>query len=148
MRPAQRDLAFLALRHGVAVLVHQQEFLMLGGRADGAVLLGVMPVAADPAAFGAAEELQQIDAVGFLELLPALVGMPAEKVISYFLIQSKNRLCEKRRAICRVQPVSSHGISDRPCGEFHPNERYSSVLSSSVRPSWSMVERPNDQCAR
>ena len=73
------------------------------------------------------------------------VGTPAEKVMPWSRIHSKNRLWEKRLAMCMVRPFSRKGIRLSTCAEFQPNERYSSVRSSSVRPRNSSVERPLSQ---
>ena len=85
--------------------------------------------------------------VGSLSSMLTTVGTPAAKVSSCFLIQSKNRLREKRRAMNMERPVTIHGIRLRTCAEFQPKERYSSVRSSAVSPRKSMVLRPLSQYA-
>lgn len=74
LRPADRHLAFHARRTAAAVAVDDLEFLVHRRQADGAHPPLVVPVAADPARFRHAVELQQRDAVHLLELLPLVGG--------------------------------------------------------------------------
>ena len=107
-------------------------------------------------ASGAVEELMSLNdgtsaavtPVGLSSSMLITVGIPAENVMLCSLIQSKKLLWEKRRAKCRVHPVSSHGIRDKPCAEFQPKDLNSRVLSSSVSPNWSIVDKPKDQWAK
>ena len=83
--------------------------------------------------------------VGSFSSMLTTVGTPAAKVMPWSRIQSKNRPCEKRRAMCMVSPVCRNGIRLRIWAEFQPKDRYSRVRSSAVSPSMSSVDSPLSQ---
>ena len=71
---------------------------------------------------------------GLLSSMLITVGTPAENVMPCCCTHSKKRLCENRLAMCIVMPFCRNGMRLTICGEFQPNERYSRMRSSSVRP--------------